>query len=201
MTEFSVPGPPFARVRSNQRSEAHRVAPVRALGRCTYCQRSSLKPQELGWDSFFADASSHSERKNLIRRASPRVTTGPASSSRSSAPWAASRRARLATRSCRRSATGRGPTGRGREESRDRSGAPRARRSRERGRAENVAQVVAANVDTVFVVTAFGGDLNPRRLERYLTAAWDSGATPVIVVNKSDVARTARPSSWRLSRS
>ena len=51
-----------------------------------------------------------------------------------------------------------------------------------------VAQVVAANVDTVFVVTAFGGDLNPRRLERYLTAAWDSGANPVIVVNKSDVA-------------
>jgi ribosome biogenesis GTPase len=51
-----------------------------------------------------------------------------------------------------------------------------------------VAQVVAANVDTVFVVTAFGGDLNPRRLERYLTAAWDSGANPVIVVNKNDVA-------------
>ena len=51
-----------------------------------------------------------------------------------------------------------------------------------------VVQVVAANIDTVFVVTAFGGDLNPRRLERYLTAAWDSGATPVIVVNKSDVA-------------
>ena len=51
-----------------------------------------------------------------------------------------------------------------------------------------VAQVVAANVDTVFVVTAFGGDLNPRRLERYLTAAWDSGATPVIVANKCDTA-------------
>ena len=51
-----------------------------------------------------------------------------------------------------------------------------------------VAQVVAANVDTVFIVTAFGFDLNPRRLERFLTAAWDSGASPVIVVNKSDVA-------------
>jgi ribosome biogenesis GTPase len=49
-----------------------------------------------------------------------------------------------------------------------------------------VAQVVAANVDTIFLVTAFGQDLNPRRLERYLTAAWDSGANPVIVVNKSD---------------
>ena len=51
-----------------------------------------------------------------------------------------------------------------------------------------VAQVVAANVDTVFIVTSFGFDLNPRRLERYLTAAWDSGSNPVIVVNKVDVA-------------
>ena len=51
-----------------------------------------------------------------------------------------------------------------------------------------VAQVVAANVDTAFLVTAFGHDLNPRRLERYLTAAWDSGADPVIVVNKLDLA-------------
>ncbi len=49
-----------------------------------------------------------------------------------------------------------------------------------------VAQVVAANVDTIFLVSAFGQDLNPRRLERYLTAAWDSGANPVIVVNKRD---------------
>ena len=54
-----------------------------------------------------------------------------------------------------------------------------------------VAQVVAANVDTIFLVTAFGQDLNPRRLERYLTAAWDSGASPVIVVNKSDTATDA----------
>jgi ribosome biogenesis GTPase / thiamine phosphate phosphatase len=54
-----------------------------------------------------------------------------------------------------------------------------------------VAQVVAANIDTVFLVTAFGQDLNPRRLERYLTAAWDSGARPVIVVNKSDTAMDA----------
>lgn len=51
-----------------------------------------------------------------------------------------------------------------------------------------VEQVMAANIDTVFVVTAFGFDLNPRRLERYLTSAWDSGSTPVVVVNKSDTA-------------
>jgi ribosome biogenesis GTPase len=51
-----------------------------------------------------------------------------------------------------------------------------------------VAQVVAANVDTVFLVTAFGGDLNARRVERYLTSAWDSGSSPVIVANKADLA-------------
>jgi ribosome biogenesis GTPase / thiamine phosphate phosphatase len=51
-----------------------------------------------------------------------------------------------------------------------------------------VEQVVAANVDTVLLVTAFGADLNPRRIERYLTATWDSGADPVLVVNKLDAA-------------
>src|SRR5262249_56770891 len=45
-------------------------------------------------------------------------------------------------------------------------------------------QVIAANVDTIFVVTTATDDLNPRRLERYLTMIWDSGAVPVIVVNK-----------------
>ena len=49
-------------------------------------------------------------------------------------------------------------------------------------------QVVAANVDTVFLVTSFGFDLSPRRLERYLTMAWESGADPVIVVTKLDLA-------------
>jgi ribosome biogenesis GTPase / thiamine phosphate phosphatase len=51
-----------------------------------------------------------------------------------------------------------------------------------------VEQVVAANVDTVFLVTAFGGDLNARRLERFLTSAWDSGSNPVVVANKADLA-------------
>jgi ribosome biogenesis GTPase len=49
-------------------------------------------------------------------------------------------------------------------------------------------QVVAANVDTVFLVTDCGRDFKPRRLERYLTAAWNSGAAPVIVLTKSDLA-------------
>ena len=47
-------------------------------------------------------------------------------------------------------------------------------------------QVVAANVDTIFLVTGLDGDFNPRRIERYLTAAWDSGAQPVVVLNKLD---------------
>jgi len=48
-------------------------------------------------------------------------------------------------------------------------------------------QVLAANVDTVFLVSGLDGDYNPRRIERYLTIAWDSGAAPVIVLNKADL--------------
>jgi ribosome biogenesis GTPase len=50
------------------------------------------------------------------------------------------------------------------------------------------AQVVAANIDTVFLVSGLDGDLNPRRIERYLLLARQSGAQPVIVLNKADVA-------------
>ena len=52
---------------------------------------------------------------------------------------------------------------------------------------EAARQVVAANVDTVLVVTAVGRDVNPRRLERYLAVAWASGADPLVVVNKADL--------------
>jgi ribosome biogenesis GTPase len=48
-------------------------------------------------------------------------------------------------------------------------------------------QVVAANVDTIFLVTALTQDLNVRRLERYLTMVWDAGAVPVVVLNKADL--------------
>jgi len=47
-------------------------------------------------------------------------------------------------------------------------------------------QTLAANVDTAFVVTSFGPDLEPRRLERYLVAVWESGASPEIVLTKAD---------------
>lgn len=47
-------------------------------------------------------------------------------------------------------------------------------------------QVIAANIDLAFLVSAMGPDFNLRRLERYLVAAWDSGATPVILLTKAD---------------
>lgn len=51
----------------------------------------------------------------------------------------------------------------------------------------NTEQVVAANIDTVFLCMALNNDFNIRRMERYLTAAWDSGATPVILLTKKDL--------------
>lgn len=48
-------------------------------------------------------------------------------------------------------------------------------------------QAVAANIDTVFLCMSLNNDFNLRRLERYLSAAWGSGATPVIVLTKSDL--------------
>lgn len=56
---------------------------------------------------------------------------------------------------------------------------------------ETGAQVLAANVDTAFLVTSLNLDLEPRRLERYLTVAWDSGALPVILLTKADLADDA----------
>jgi ribosome biogenesis GTPase / thiamine phosphate phosphatase len=52
---------------------------------------------------------------------------------------------------------------------------------------ETTAQVLAANVDIAFVLTSLGPDLEPRRLERYLTATWESGARPVILLTKADL--------------
>jgi ribosome biogenesis GTPase len=62
---------------------------------------------------------------------------------------------------------------------------------------EAVAQVVAANVDVALVVAALPDAVNARRLERYVTTAWDSGATPVVVLTKADLA--ADPAEARLA--
>ncbi len=48
-------------------------------------------------------------------------------------------------------------------------------------------QVVAANIDTALIVMALDHDFNLRRLERYLTLAWGSGAQPVVALNKADL--------------
>lgn len=48
-------------------------------------------------------------------------------------------------------------------------------------------QVVAANIDIVFICMSLNNDFNLRRLERYLSIAWDSQALPVIVLTKSDL--------------
>jgi ribosome biogenesis GTPase len=149
-----------------------------------------LKLQDLGWDAFFAEAFEPYEQDNLIPARVSARHHGPCE--------LLSERGRL----------GGIPSGRLSDEElpavgdwvaiRPVDGERKAvieavlpRRSaftRKEAWRRAVAQVIAANVDTVFIVTAFGGDLSPRRLERYLTAAWDSGATPVIVVNKSDLA-------------
>jgi ribosome biogenesis GTPase len=51
----------------------------------------------------------------------------------------------------------------------------------------DAAQVLAANVDTVFLVMGLDGDFSLRRIERALVLAWESGAFPVVILNKSDL--------------
>lgn len=59
--------------------------------------------------------------------------------------------------------------------------------SRQAAGTANVGQVIAANIDTIFICMSLNADFNIRRLERYLTLAWNSMATPVIVLTKSDL--------------
>ncbi len=65
----------------------------------------------------------------------------------------------------------------------------RSRVSRKRPGKEMREQILAANIDVLFIVTALDHDYNPRRLERYLVLARESGARPVILINKSDKAQ------------
>ena len=48
-------------------------------------------------------------------------------------------------------------------------------------------QILAANVDTVLLVSSLNREFNARRIERYLSLTWESGARPIIVLNKSDL--------------
>ncbi len=63
----------------------------------------------------------------------------------------------------------------------------RTKFSRRAAGSEEIEQIVAANVDTVFLVGGLDGNLNPKRLQRFLVAAKESGAEAVIVLNKTDV--------------
>jgi ribosome biogenesis GTPase len=58
--------------------------------------------------------------------------------------------------------------------------------SRKQAGNETKEQILAANVDIAFVVAA-ATDVNPRRIERYLTIAWQSGASPIVLLTKSDL--------------
>ena len=53
----------------------------------------------------------------------------------------------------------------------------------------NNIQIVAANIDTVFLCMSLNADFNLRRMERYLSIAWRSMATPVIVLTKADLSK------------
>jgi len=59
--------------------------------------------------------------------------------------------------------------------------------SRKAAGTDTTEQILATNVDTAFLMTAFDQDLNLRRIERYLAMTWESGATPVILINKTDL--------------
>ncbi|MDQ0217560.1 GTPase RsgA [Peribacillus cavernae] len=60
-------------------------------------------------------------------------------------------------------------------------------------------QIVAANVDTVFLVNAVNTDFNLRRMERYLLMVWESGANPVVILNKADLSADSGTVSIRQS--
>lgn len=72
-----------------------------------------------------------------------------------------------------------------------------SRRDPDKGRGE---QAVAANFDYVFIMQSLNNDFNPKRLERYLTAAVQSGAEPVILLTKADLTSDYLPYILEVSR-
>jgi len=70
--------------------------------------------------------------------------------------------------------------------------------SRKQAGAVTRAQVIAANVDVLFIVCGLDGDFNLRRIERYLLLAWESGAKPAVVLNKADVCMDVAAAAERI---
>lgn len=62
------------------------------------------------------------------------------------------------------------------------------------------AQSVAANIDTVFICMSLNNNFNLNRLERYLSVAWDSGATPVVLLTKSDLCENLQKATKEVER-
>ena len=65
--------------------------------------------------------------------------------------------------------------------------------SRKAAGRETVEQIAAANIDTAFLMTSLNADLNVRRIERYLTTIWESGAQPIILLSKADLCDDVAP--------
>ncbi len=65
--------------------------------------------------------------------------------------------------------------------------------SRKQAGEETREQIVAANIDTVFLVNALNEDFNVRRIERYLTLAWENQANPVVLLTKGDLCSDPAP--------
>jgi ribosome biogenesis GTPase len=63
-----------------------------------------------------------------------------------------------------------------------------------------IEQVVAANFDYVFIMQSLNHDLNIKRLERYLTLAWQSGAVPVVLLTKADLVGDCTPQLYEIEK-
>ncbi|HYL86285.1 MAG TPA: ribosome small subunit-dependent GTPase A, partial [Candidatus Angelobacter sp.] len=61
-------------------------------------------------------------------------------------------------------------------------------------------QVIAANIDTALLVSALDGDFNLRRAERYLAQCWESGARPIVVLNKADACADVQKKALEIER-
>ena len=149
--------------------------------------------KDLGWDDDWSKASSRRlPPTSWCRRASPSSSTTSIASSPSRASCRCSTPDGCATRPRRLSAVGDWVAVRptpGEATGTIEAILPRRSKfSRKVAGELTVEQIVAANIDTVFLVMGLDGDYNPRRLERYLLLAYESGARPVVILNKSDVA-------------
>src|SRR5271163_956403 len=67
----------------------------------------------------------------------------------------------------------------------------RTKFSRKTAGKKTAEQIVAANIDTLLLVSSLNHEFNPRRLERYLSLAWESGAHPILILNKADACDTS----------